>query len=68
MQVLIAANELAELLDDQPLPDPSPRGLWVLDTLAAALDVANALIHQRTARTVASRRPGRRPPTRSRHR
>lgn len=26
MQVLIAADELAELLDDQPLPDPYPTG------------------------------------------
>lgn len=57
MQVLIAADELVELLGDQPLPDPLPRGLWVVDTLAAALNVADTVIHQRTPHTVASGRP-----------
>ena len=49
--MLVTAADLADLLDQQPLPAALPAGLQVLDTLEEALELAEATIRARTTTT-----------------
>src|SRR6185437_15504131 len=49
LQVMITAEDLADLLGAQPIPDRVPQCLRIVDTLGELLDLAEATVAARTS-------------------